>query len=94
MSNELGLLASGVGDQMEYGTETIFFIPQHQVHTGRKATYKNEVCNYRPLKDDPNCVRLAVGGDRLIYTGDSRSPDASLHQIKLIFNGTISTPGA
>ena len=94
MSNELGLLASGVGDQMECGTETIFFIPKHQVHTGRKETYKNEVCNYRPLKYDPNRVRLAVGGDILICPGDPRAPDASLLESKLIFNSTISNPGA
>ena len=79
---------------MKYGTETIFFIHKHQFPAGRKATYVNEVYDYRKLKDDPYCVRLTIGCDRPIYPGYPSTPSASLLDSKLIFNSTISTPGA
>ena len=94
MSNELVQLASGVGDRRKYGTKTISFIPKHQVPAGRKATYANEVCYYRPLKYDPYRVGLTVGGNRLIYHVDPSAPASSVLESKLIFNSTISTPSA
>ena len=48
MSNELGHLASGVGERMASGRDTFFFIHKNQVPPGRKATYYNSVCDYRP----------------------------------------------
>ena len=35
-----------------------------------------------------------IEGDRLIYLGDPITPDISLLGSKIIFNSTISTPGA
>ena len=53
-ANEIGRLASGVGDRMPSGKKhNMFFIPRAQVPDGRKVTYANAVCDYRPLKDDP-----------------------------------------
>ena len=72
--------------------QTLFFIHKHQVPAGRKATYANAVCDYRPLEDDPYRVRLTVGGEILIYPGDPRAPATSLLDSKLVFNSTISTP--
>ena len=92
MSNEMGQLASGVGNHMKYGTETIFFLPKHQVPVGIKETYANVVCDYILLKDYPYRVRFTVGGDRFIYPGDTSAPAASLLDSKLIFDSTISTP--
>ena len=94
MSNELGQLASGVGNRMKSGTETIFLIHKHQVPVGSKATYSNAVCYYIPLKDDPYRVRLTVGGDRLVNLGDPSAPAASLLESKIIVNCIILTPGA
>ena len=39
-------------------------------------------------------MRLTVRGKRLIYSGGPSAPAASLMDSKIIFNGTISTPGA
>ena len=75
MSNELGRLASGVGDIMTY--------------SGRKATYSKAVCDYRLLKDEPYRVRPTVGGDILIYPGYPGAHDASILDSKTIFNSTI-----
>ena len=93
ISNEIGRLSSGVLYQIKYVTETIFIVPKHQVPAGMKVTYANAVCDNRPLKYDPYCVRLTVGGDRLIYPGDTSTPDASPLDSKLMFNITITTPG-
>ena len=71
-----------------------FLIHKNQVTEGRKATYSNGVCDYRPLKDGPYCVQLTVGDNRLIYPGDPSAPAASLLESKIIFNSTITTPGA
>ena len=60
MPNELGRLSSGVGDRMKTETENIFYIRMSQIPKGRKCTYANAVCDYRPLKDDPYRVRLTV----------------------------------
>jgi hypothetical protein len=94
MANEMGRLAQGVGTRMKSGTDTTYFIKRNQVPKGKKVTYANAICDYRPLKDDPYRVRLTVGGDRLEYAGDASAPAASLLDSKLIFNSTISTPGA
>ena len=94
MSNELGRLAPNVGDRMKSGTYNIFFIHKHQVPTGRKSTYGNAVCDYRPLKDDSCRVLLVIGGNRIIYPGDHSAPAASLLDSKIIFNSTILTAGA
>jgi hypothetical protein len=79
---------------MPTGSNTIFFITKAEVPTGRKATYANAICDYRPTKDDPWRVRLTVGGDKLDYPGDPGAPAASLLEAKLILNSVISTKGA
>ena len=48
------------------------------------------VCDYRPLKDEPYRVRLAIGGDKLDYFGETAAPAASLLEAKLLINSVIS----
>ena len=48
------------------------------------------VCDYRSHKNDPYKTRLAIGGDKLDYFGNSSSLAASLLETKLIFNSIIS----
>ena len=78
MSNELGHLASSVGNRMASGTGNIFLIHKNQVPEGRKATYSNAVRDYSPLKDDPYRLQLTVGGNSIIYTVNPSDPAASL----------------
>jgi hypothetical protein len=95
MANELGRLTSGVGDKMKTGNENIFYIKRSQIPKGRKVTYANAVCDYRPLKDDPyRVLRLTVCGDRLPYPADAGAPAATILEAKLLFNSVISTPAA
>ena len=87
-SNEIGRLTKGIRDIQ--GNDVFDFIAKHEVPPYKKVTYANLVCDYRPSKDDPYRTRLTVGGDRLDYFGDSASPAASLLEIKLLLNSTIS----
>jgi hypothetical protein len=93
-ANELGRLAQGVGTRMLSGTNTINFIPKHQVPLNRKVTYGRIVTSIRPQKTEKNRTRLTVGGDRLDYSGDVSTPTAGLTTAKLLINSTISTPNA
>eukprot|EP00957_Ditylum_brightwellii_P206366 15348049-Ditylum_brightwellii.AAC.2 len=61
---------------------------------GRKAMYGRIVCNYRPQKEDPNCVRLTIGGDQVEYPFDVSTPTADLVTAKRLMNSVISTEGA
>ena len=47
------------------------------------------VCDYRPLKSVPYRVCLTVGGDKLPYNDDAKSPAASLIKTKLNLNSII-----
>eukprot|EP00957_Ditylum_brightwellii_P031602 2396688-Ditylum_brightwellii.AAC.1 len=69
--NELGRLAQGVHNKVK-GTDTMFFIPYNQVPQDRRGdvTYGCIVVDYRPQKDEPERMRLTIGGDRIQYPGD------------------------
>ena len=66
------------------------FIPRSFVPSNRKITYASFVCDYKPQKTDPYCIRLVVGGDKLDYDSDAGSPAASLLETKLLLNSVIS----
>ena len=84
LSTEIGRLAQGVGDFVA-GTDTIDFIHKSEVPANKKVTYKNFICDYRPLKTEPHIVRLTVGGDKLYCPYDVGSPAASLLEKKTDF---------
>jgi hypothetical protein len=68
MCKELGRLAQGYGNKE--GTNTIFFMTIEeikQIPKDRTVTYACIVVDYRPQKNDPNRVRITVGGN-LIQT--------------------------
>ncbi len=89
LSNEYGRLAQG-NDFGVQGTNTIKFVHKQRVPSNRRVTYANFVCDYRPLKSEPNRVRMVVGGDKLDYHEDAASPAASLLETKILINSTIS----
>ena len=64
LSNEICRLAQGVGDRVA-GTDTIDFIHKSEVPANKKVTYANFICDYQPLKTEPQRVSLAVGADKL-----------------------------
>eukprot|EP00804_Cyclotella_cryptica_P022272 CCRYP_018126-RA/>CCRYP_018126-RA protein AED:0.26 eAED:0.24 QI:0/0/0/1/0/0.33/3/0/620 len=81
MCNELGRLRTRLGRQTR--------IPRD-----RTVTYARIVVDYRPQKDDPNRVRITVGGNLINYPGELTTRTADLTTAKILWNSTISTPGA
>ena len=55
------------------GTNTIFFIPRHNVLADSKVTYANFICDVCPLNEEAYRVKLTVSGDKLNYCSDPSS---------------------
>ena len=89
LDNELGRLSNGLPQKL-LGTKTIAFIFKHEIPQGRKITYANMVCDFRPLRTEKYRVRLTIGGDKLIYDSETASPAASLLETKILLNSIIS----
>jgi hypothetical protein len=60
----------------------------------RNITYGKIVCDYKPHKQEKECVRLTVGGDRLDYSGDVATSTANITAFKILINSTLSTKDA
>ena len=58
------------------------------------VTYARIVVDYRPQKEDPNRVRITVGGNLIDYPGELTTRTADLTTAKILWNSTLSTPGA
>ena len=83
-----GRLAQG-NDNGIKGTNTIQFIFHYEVPKGKKVTHASYIYNYRPLKEEPFCIRITVGSDKLDYTEDARSPATNLFETKILINSII-----
>jgi hypothetical protein len=90
--NECGRLFQGIRDIA--GTDTSFFIKLTNIPKDRKITYGKIVCDYKPHIKEKECVRLAVGGDRLDYSGDIATSTAYITTFKILINSTLSTEDA
>jgi hypothetical protein len=90
--NECGRLFQGIQDIP--GTNTYFFIKLTNVPKDRKITYGKIVCDNKPHKNEKECVRLTVGGDRLDYSGDVATSTADITTFKILINSTLSTEDA
>ena len=93
--NKIGRLAQGMPGRVE-GTNTIFIILRASVPADRwkYITYGRIVCNIRDNKVETHRTRLTIGGDRINYPEDCRTPTADLLMVKLLLNSVISTPEA
>jgi hypothetical protein len=60
----------------------------------KDLTYGQFVCTERPEKAEPNQTRFTVRGDQINYPGEVATPTANLLIAKILFNSTISMPGA
>jgi hypothetical protein len=92
-ANEFGQLAQGVGGCIK-GTNTITFIPHHEMPSDRQATYPRFVCSERPQKQEKNHTCMTVGGNLINYPGDKSTCTAELETSKILFNSVVSTPNA
>ena len=92
-SNEFGRLMKGNEAGIK-GTNTMEPCHLHEIPSSKAITYGTIVCDERPQKSEMYRSRLVVGGDKLPYHHDCAAPAANLLEAKLIFNSTISQPGA
>jgi hypothetical protein len=95
MCKELGRLAQGF-DGTE-GTDTIRFLSLDEIKsipTDRTVTYARIVVDYRPQKEDPNRVRITVGGNLIDYPYELTTRTADLTTTKIMWNSVISTENA
>ena len=92
---EIGRLAQGQKGVVE-GTNALFFIKYEDIPMDRKkdVTYARICANYRPEKEDPNRIRITLGGNLVNYPGDVGTKTADLLTVKILLNSVISTPGA
>ena len=92
---DIGRLAQGIPGVVD-GTDTMDFIYKLEILADcfKNYTYATIVCNEKPEKEDPNRLRIVVGGDRVHYPGDCGTPTADILTVKLLLNSVISTPDA
>jgi hypothetical protein len=96
MSKELHRLAQGKPG-ITKATNTIFFLSHDEIcHIlkDQTATYAHIVINHRPQKDDPNHVRITVGGNLINYPFELTMCTTDMVSSKLLWNSTISMPEA
>jgi hypothetical protein len=90
--NECGRLFQGIRDIP--GTDTCLFIELKNIPNERKITYGKIVCDYKPHKQEKECVRLTVVGDIIDYSGDVATSTADITTFKILINSTLSTEDA
>ena len=94
---ELGGLAQGDNKTGAAGTNTVFFLSHDEIRNipkDRTVTYARVVVDYRPQKEDPNRVRITVGGNLINYPGELTTRTADLVTSKILWNSVVSTPNA
>jgi hypothetical protein len=95
-TTELARLAQGMDDITE-GTNTVFNLSHDEIENipkDRTVTHARIVVNYWPQKQDPNCVRITVGGNLIKYPGEVTTQTADMTTSKLLWNSVFSTPNA
>jgi hypothetical protein len=95
---DFGGMAQGDEKTGQKGTNSIFVMEHDEITTakkdGKQFTYARIVVDYRPQKEDPNRIRITVGGNLITYKGDVSTRTADLTTSKLLWNSVLSTAGA
>lgn len=78
------------------GTNTFQPIHFHEIPPlcRNDITYTRVVCEVHPHKSNPYCTRITIGGNSIVYPGNTGTHTGSLETVKLLLNSTISTPQA
>jgi hypothetical protein len=78
-------------------TNSVFVMTHTEIEiakvAGHKWTYARIVVDHRPQKEDPNRIRIAVGGNLITYKGSTSTRTADLTTSKLLWNSVLSTEG-
>lgn len=93
---ELCQLAQGYNYVVE-GTTTLFFMDKHEIRNipnDKRVAYARILVDNRPQKEDPNCLRLTLGGNMMVVPGDLSTKTADLTTSKILWNRVLSTDEA
>jgi hypothetical protein len=95
---DFGRMAQGDDKTGQKGTNSVFVMTHKEIdiakNAGHKWTYARVVVDYRPQKEDPNRIRIAVGGNLITYRGNTSTRTADLTTSKLLWNSVLSVDGA
>eukprot|EP00804_Cyclotella_cryptica_P028752 CCRYP_008237-RA/>CCRYP_008237-RA protein AED:0.41 eAED:0.41 QI:0/0/0/1/0/0/2/0/217 len=95
---EFGNLAQGDNKTGEKGTSTMFAMTHTEIRNiprEQTITYGQVVVDYRPQKEDPNCVRITAGSNLIKdYPGELTTCTADLTASKILWNSVLSTKNA
>eukprot|EP00804_Cyclotella_cryptica_P024159 CCRYP_015591-RA/>CCRYP_015591-RA protein AED:0.25 eAED:0.16 QI:0/0/0/1/1/1/2/0/716 len=95
---EFGNLTQGDKKTGERGTNTMFVMTHTQIRNiprDRTIIYGRVVVDYRPQKEDPNCVQITAGGNLIKdYPTKLTTGTADLTTSKMLWNSVLSTANA
>jgi hypothetical protein len=95
---DFGGMAQGDCKTGQKETNSVFVMTHKEIDiakaAGHKWTYARIVVDNRPQKDNPNRIRIAVGGNLITYKGSTSTRTADLTTSKLLWNSVLSTKDA
>jgi hypothetical protein len=95
---DFGGMAQGDNKTGQKGMNAMFIMTQDKIaHTYCKKkffTFANQVVDYRPQKDEPNCIRITAMGNLITCDGESSVRTVDINTVKLHWNSVVSTPNA
>jgi hypothetical protein len=95
---DFGGMAQGDRKTGQKGTNSVFVMTHEEIDiaiaAGHKWTYARIVVDHRPQKDNPNRIRIPVGGNLITYKGSTSTRTADLTTSKLLWNSVLSTNDA
>jgi hypothetical protein len=92
MSKELHRLAQGKPGVMK-ATNTIIFLSCDEIRhipKDRTFTYARIIIDHWPQKEDPNRIRITIGGNLINYPFELTTHTTDMISSKLLWNNTIS----
>ena len=91
-------MAQGDNKTGTKGKDCIFVMTRDEIKAmfarDKIPTYARIVVDFRQQKEDPNRVRITVGGNLIQYAGNLTIRTADLTVTKMVWNSVVSTPGA
>jgi hypothetical protein len=79
------------------GTNTILSLLHADIcniPSNRTVTYARIVINHCPQNEDPNCVRITIGGNLIDYPFELTTRTADMVSSIILWNSVISTKDA
>ncbi len=95
---DFGGMAQGDRKTGQKGTNSVFVMTHKEIDiakaAGHKWTYAQVMVDHRPPKEDPNQIRIPVGGNLITYKGSTSTCIANLTTSKLLWNSVLGTKDA